>query len=84
MLQQAQDAFVVTVIQAPAREATAADVILGALGLAGLLFLAALLLGLLAGVGLVVWHRIRPPEVDHLPSVSPTIGVTPSRSTPTR
>ena len=84
MLQQAPDAFVVTVIKEPERGMTAADLLIGSFGIAGGLFLVALVLGLVAGFILVVWHRLRPPEMHHLPSVSPTIAVTPPRSNPAR
>lgn len=65
------DALIVTPIREPTPELTVGDVIVGALGLTGVLFLIAVVLGvILAGV-LVTWHKRRRPEDDHLPSVSP-------------
>jgi hypothetical protein len=83
--QQPPPAIVVTVIQEPAPQTTVADVIIGSLGLAGLLLLISLVLG--AGVGwlLVRWHRRHPPQLGHLPPVSPLIpdpGAPPSAPAP--
>jgi len=65
--------FIVTVIPEETPETTVGDIILGALGLTGVMFLAALVLGGLVAVGLVLWHKRRRPEADHLPPVSPFI-----------
>jgi hypothetical protein len=56
---QPSDPIVVRVIEEPVRETTVGDVILGALGLTGVLLLAALLFGLLLGFLLVVRRRLR-------------------------
>jgi ABC-type phosphate transport system permease subunit len=69
---QQPDAFIVTVIQEPEREMTVADLIIGSLGLAGALLLLALLLGVLAGVVLVVWNRFRLANWRPMPPVSPS------------
>ena len=67
------DAFVVTVIKEPAPEVTYGDVIINALGVAGVLtILSIVLAGVLAFV-LVRFRRRHPPERDHLPSVNPFI-----------
>jgi hypothetical protein len=66
-------AIVVTVIQEPVPQTTVADVIIGSLGLAGLMLLISLVLGTVVGVLLVSWHRRHPPELGHLPPVSPLI-----------
>lgn len=66
-----QDPFIVTVIQEPTPQTTVADIIIGALGLTGVLFLVAVLLGGVLALLLALWHRHRPPEANHLPSVSP-------------
>lgn len=59
--------------QAETPGTTVVDVLLGSLGIAGLLLLASLVLGvLLAGV-LIRWHRRHPPEAGHLPPVSPLV-----------
>ena len=50
---------------------TIRDVILNAIGLTGALILLALALGVVVAFVLVRWHRRHPPELDHLPSVSP-------------
>lgn len=72
-MQNRPDAFVVTVIQEPAKELTVGDVIVGSLGVAGLLVLVSLVLGALVG-GFLVWrHRRRPIDRDHLPPVSPLL-----------
>lgn len=63
----------VTVIKEPAKETTVADVIIGSLGIAGLLVLLSLTLGVIVALVLVRWHRRFPPERDHLPPVSPSV-----------
>jgi hypothetical protein len=69
----------------PAQTTSIADVIVGALGIAGALTLAAIVLGCLVAVGLVIRHRMHPPDADHLPPVSPLIPQSPpSPPTPTR
>lgn len=72
MQEKPTEAFLVTVIREPAREITVADVIVGSLGIAGALLLLALVLGVLAGAALVLWHRWRPVGGDHLPPVKPS------------
>lgn len=56
---QPSDPIVVRVIEEPVRETTVGDVILGALGLTGVLLLAALLFGLLLGFLMVARRRLR-------------------------
>ena len=83
--QQAPPAIVVTVIQEPVPQTTIADVIIGSLGLAGVLLLISLVLGAVVGFVLMKWHRRHPPELDHLPPVSPLIpgsGVPPTSPAP--
>ena len=77
--QQPPPAFIVTVIKEPVPETTIADVILGSLGLAGLLLVISLVLGGCVGLALVRWHRRFPPQLDHLPPVSPLIPDSPGR-----
>lgn len=81
-----QDPFIVTVIQEETPEASVGDIIIGALGLTGVMFLSALVLGAVVAVGLVLWHRRFRPEDDHLPPISPSISqsgdVPPSSPTP--
>lgn len=66
-----QEPFFVEIIREPAPQTTVGDIIIGALGLTGVMLLIAMLLGALVAGGLVLWHRKRRPEDDHLPSVSP-------------
>ena len=72
-MQSKPDAFIVTVIKAPARETTAADVIVGALGAAGALVVIALVLGAVIGGILVAWHRFRPRDWRPMPPVTPSL-----------
>ena len=72
MQQSKQDAFVVTVIKEPAKEGTVSDLIIGSLGVAGTLFVAALALGAVAGAVLVIWHRFFPSNRHQLPPVRPS------------
>ncbi|NQW04064.1 MAG: hypothetical protein HQ485_08550 [Acidobacteria bacterium] len=71
-LQEAQP-FIVEIIRPPAQETTVADVLIGALGLAGVFALAALPLGLVAGYLLIQWHARKRPEDDHMPHVGPSM-----------
>lgn len=71
MQEKPPDAFVVTVIREPVKEMTVADLIVGSLGIAGSLLALALVLGVLAGGWLVLWHRLRPVSRHHLPPVRP-------------
>ena len=66
-----QEPFIVSVIREETPETTVADVIIGALGLTGVMFLTAVVLGGLVAFGLVLWRKRRRPETDHLPPVSP-------------
>jgi hypothetical protein len=70
-VQASPSSIVVTVVQQPARQTTLGDVVFGALGIAGVLLLLALLLGAVFSSLLLVWNRRHPPEDRHLPSVSP-------------
>ena len=56
---QPSDPIVVRVLEEPVPETTVADVILGALGLTGVLLMAALLFGLLLGFLMVARRRLR-------------------------
>jgi hypothetical protein len=57
-LQQANQPIMVRVVEQPVRETTIADVIFGSIGLVGVMLLAALLLGLLLGGGLILVKRL--------------------------
>ena len=58
MLQSRQDPIIVRVVEQPVRETSIADVILGSLGLVGVMLMAALLLGLVLGGGLILVKRM--------------------------
>jgi hypothetical protein len=72
---QQADPIIVHVVQQPVESTTVADVLLGAIGLTGVMVLAALLLGALLGgalIGLKAWrHRLNPdgpadPDTIHI------------------
>ena len=63
--------FIVTLAPKPAQELSIRDVIVNAIGVTGALTLIALVLGVVVAFVLVRWHKRHPPELDHLPSVSP-------------
>jgi len=56
---QPSDPIVVRVLEEPVHETTVADVVVGALGLTGVLLMAALLFGLLLGFLMVARRRLR-------------------------
>jgi uncharacterized protein YacL len=56
--QQANQPIIVRVVEQPVHETTISDVIFGSIGLVGVLLLAALLLGLLLGGGLILVKRL--------------------------
>jgi len=53
--------YIVQVIEAPTRETTVVDILLGSVGLIGVIVLAAILFGLALG-GFLVWFRNSRPE----------------------
>ena len=57
-LQQANQPIIVRVVEQPVHQTTIADVIFGSIGLVGVMLLAALLLGLLLGGGLILVKRL--------------------------
>jgi Kef-type K+ transport system membrane component KefB len=63
--------FIVTIVPKPAQEVSLRDVIVNAIGVTGALTLIALVLGAIVALVLIRWHKRHPPEIDHLPSVSP-------------
>jgi len=69
---QNDGAFIVRLVEQPAAEVTVADVILGALGVAGVMTLAAVLLGAALGWLLILRSRRRGVQQgDHPPSIHP-------------
>lgn len=57
-MQQSKDPIIVRVVEQPVHETTISDVIFGSLGLVGVLLLAALLLGVVLGGGLILFKRL--------------------------
>ena len=79
---QSAQPIIVRVVEEPLRTTNVADVLIGALGLAGAMTVSALLLGAVLGGLLIAWKRVRAkydlePEPD-----SHAMRVTPSSSTP--
>ncbi len=66
---QSEEAFIVRLVEQPAPEVTVADVILGSLGVAGVMTLAAILLGALVGWMLIRRSRRRGLTQEHPPSI---------------
>ena len=57
-LQQSNEPIIVRVVEQPVHETTISDVIFGSIGLVGILLIAALLLGVLLGGGLILMKRL--------------------------
>ena len=68
-MQQAPDPIMVKLVEQPAAEVTVGDVILGSLGIAGLMTLAAIVLGAIVGLVLIRRSRNRGIEHEHPPSI---------------
>ena len=79
MIQSAQP-FIVTVVEEPTHTTNIGDVVLGALGLAGVLAVAAVLLGVVAALGLILWRRFHPPDATHPPTVTSMTPIRPPSS----
>jgi len=56
---QSQPPVIVRVVEQPVHETTISDVIFGSLGLVGVLLVAAAIMGLVLGGGLILWKRLR-------------------------
>jgi hypothetical protein len=54
-----QQPIIVRVVEAPVKETSLSDVIFGAIGLVGILLVAAALLGAVLGGGLILYHAWR-------------------------
>ena len=68
---QTEGAHIVSLVEQPAPEITVVDVIVGALGIAGVMTLAAVVLGVALGWILIARKRRRGLEDEHPPSISP-------------
>ena len=79
---QTSDPIVVRVIEEPVKSTGIGDVILGALGLTGVLIIAALIFGALLGAALIGVKRLRAKyNLEPVPD-SEAMRVTPSSTTP--
>jgi hypothetical protein len=79
---QSAQPIIVRVIDEPVKSTGVGDIILGALGITGVLLLAALLLGALLG-GLLIWiKKVRAKYNLETVSDHDALRVTPSSSTP--
>lgn len=79
---QSAQPIIVQVLDEPVKSTGVGDIILGALGLTGVMLLAALLLGALLG-GLLIWIKKVRAKYNHEPvSDHDALRVTPSSSTP--
>jgi hypothetical protein len=56
---QQQPPIIVRVVEQPVHETTISDVIFGSLGLVGVLLIAAALMGVILGGGLILFKRLR-------------------------
>lgn len=68
--------YVVTVIPdtpTPAREFTISDLLVGAVSMAAIMLVAALVLGAVTAGVRVAFKRLFPPSSDHMPRVSPVV-----------
>jgi hypothetical protein len=68
---QGEGAFIVRLVEQPAREITVVDVLVGSLGIAGLMTLTAVALGSVLGWIFIVRSRRRGIEQEHPPSIHP-------------
>ncbi len=57
---QAVTPIVVQVVDEPSRETGVGDILLGAVGVVGMVLLAALIVGLIVGGAFILFHRWRP------------------------
>ena len=67
---QNSQTVIVTLVDKPSQETSFADVIIGALGIAGVLLLVAIALGGVTAFALVRWHRRHRPDEDHMPPLT--------------
>jgi uncharacterized protein YacL len=77
-LQPATQPIIVRVVEQPVHETTISDVIFGSLGLVGVLLLAALLMGLLLGGGLILLKRLTARDGLDAQGEAKTLRVTPT------
>lgn len=76
--QQPATPVIVRVVEQPVHETTISDVIFGSLGLVGVMLLAAALMGVLLGGGLILLKRLRRKDALDAEDDSATLRVTPT------
>lgn len=70
MIPQPYTPIVVQVAEEPTRETTVADILLGAVGFVGVVLLAALVVGIVAGAAFYYVRKIRSGRVAGAPAIS--------------
>ena len=70
--------IIVRVVEQPVHETTIADVIFGSLGLVGVMLVAAAVLGVLLGGGLILWKRLRRQDALDSTEHAASVRVTPT------
>jgi hypothetical protein len=72
------DPIIVRVVEQPVHETTISDVIFGSLGLVGVMLLAALVMGVVLGGGLILVKRLRRKDALDAAEDGTNLRVTPS------
>ena len=70
--------IIVRVVEQPVHETTISDVIFGSLGLVGVMLVAAAVLGVLLGGGLILWKRLRRQDALDSTEHAASVRVTPT------
>jgi ABC-type nitrate/sulfonate/bicarbonate transport system permease component len=70
--------IVVRVVEQPVHETTISDVIFGSLGLVGVMLLAAVLMGVILGGGLILFKRLRRKDALDAADDGASLRVTPT------
>jgi len=70
--------IIVRVVEQPVHETTISDVIFGSLGLVGVMLIAAAVLGVLLGGGLILWKRLRRQDALDSTEHAASVRVTPT------
>jgi hypothetical protein len=76
--QQPSQPIIVRVVEQPVHETTISDVVVGSLGLVGVMLLAAALMGLILGGGLILVKRLRRKDALDAEDDRSSLRVTPS------
>lgn len=75
---QPPPSIVVRVVEQPVHETTLSDVILGSLGLVGVMLIAAAVLGVVLGGGLILFKRMRRRDALDAEDAAGSLRVTPN------